>query len=1146
MCNKGTLVLSESELESECPINQEQQQHQAVYLMDSPTVAPGFAPNLNDENPRFKFLCSFGGSILPRPHDGKLRYVGGETRIVSVPRDITYEELMAKMRELFEGAMILKYQQPDEDLDALVSVVNDDDVTNMMEEYDKLGAGDGFTRLRIFLFSHPDQDGTMHFIDGDERDHEKRYVDALNSLNESPDYRRNQLMDNQFVGPLDDAHVVAEQFLSQMNLEGGVQNQRNTEMPMPQMNLRQLTIPTLISGQPQQTVSQRYNEMDAPWSPAYYSPRQHGHQDQRQVAEFPTSPSSGRYRAQYNEFSDKSFDRMPEVQMNHQSLYEHQPQYSDNLALYTGDKAGFPGNILHGANVFEGNSVCEHCRVPFQRNQVYNDAAWKPGEHQHLEPSGNGFHQATNPCAECPPNREMLMLNTDPNMHHVYYPRDQDPRQLYSESQNHERGWLLPHQSNTRPEEPRSHASVAGRLSDHYIVDNSMSISHGYVNVSDSLYVSSHFVHPDDPRYIRSGPEMSQIFHDSTVTTGSHIHGQPLDERGVRYANPSYAYAPDSLYPVTPGHTPAHALWRNIHGPMHAGPSYEGSSSPQLPGGLVSPGYIRVEGNPSLRAGLENQNPWVDSCQKVAGNDGSLLPDYPNGHVLKLAPTTYNQESQLLYSTEPVRSNIEVVNIATPTDPFMRSDSAPVVNDKLFSPATPSGEPRIETDVSRPVWVDNTVEGGHKEAIHLEKAEDVGVLSHPKGSKDSNNVQFRESITSSPMMHGARSNGTTKPEEKDTCSPLEREQSDDCLSCLPELIASAKKAALDSIEEVKAKVQDIADPCVEHDATVKDEHQNEADALDAQGDLEVDSDNENSNSSKIELTKAEEEAINRGLQTIKNEDLEEIRELGSGTYGAVFHGKWRGSDVAIKRIKASCFAGRPSERERLISDFWKEALILSSLHHPNVVSFYGVVRDGPGGSLATVTEFMVNGSLKQFLQKKDRTIDRRKRLMIAMDTAFGMEYLHGKNIVHFDLKCENLLVNMRDPHRPVCKIGDLGLSKVKQHTLVSGGVRGTLPWMAPELLSGKSNMVSEKIDVYSFGVVMWELLTGDEPYKDMHCASIIGGIVNNTLRPQIPTWCDPEWKSLMESSWASDPAERPSFSEISQKLRSMAAAMNLK
>ncbi|KAI7741247.1 hypothetical protein M8C21_023857, partial [Ambrosia artemisiifolia] len=90
-------------------------------------------------------------------------------------------------------------------------------------------------------------------------------------------------------------------------------------------------------------------------------------------------------------------------------------------------------------------------------------------------------------------------------------------------------------------------------------------------------------------------------------------------------------------------------------------------------------------------------------------------------------------------------------------------------------------------------------------------------------------------------------------------------------------------------------------------------------------------------------------------------------------------------------------------------EFWREAVILSKLHHPNVMAFYGVVQDGPDGTLATVTEFMVDGSLRHVLLRKDRHLDHRKRLIIAMDAAFGMEYLHSKNIVHFDLKCDNLL-----------------------------------------------------------------------------------------------------------------------------------------
>ena len=64
--------------------------------------------------------------------------------------------------------------------------------------------------------------------------------------------------------------------------------------------------------------------------------------------------------------------------------------------------------------------------------------------------------------------------------------------------------------------------------------------------------------------------------------------------------------------------------------------------------------------------------------------------------------------------------------------------------------------------------------------------------------------------------------------------------------------------------------------------------------------------------------------------------------------------------------------------------------------------------------------------------------------------------------------------------------------------------------------------------------------------KWFNCMPFFRGIVNDSLRPQIPSWCDPEWKALMESCWSSDPTGRPSFTDISQRLRKMAASMNVK
>lgn len=84
-----------------------------------------------------KFLCSYGGKILPRYTDGKLRYVGGLTRVLSVDRSISFTELMVKLVEFCGSSMTLRCQLPSGDLETLISITSDEDLANVIEEYDR-------------------------------------------------------------------------------------------------------------------------------------------------------------------------------------------------------------------------------------------------------------------------------------------------------------------------------------------------------------------------------------------------------------------------------------------------------------------------------------------------------------------------------------------------------------------------------------------------------------------------------------------------------------------------------------------------------------------------------------------------------------------------------------------------------------------------------------------------------------------------------------------------------------------------------------------------------------------------------------------------------------------------------------------------
>ncbi|KAK9119830.1 hypothetical protein Scep_017923 [Stephania cephalantha] len=106
------------------------------------------------ESNSIKLLCSYGGKILPRHPDGKLRYVGGDTRVLAVDRSVRFAELLVKLGEMCGSSVSLRCQLPNEDLDALVSITSDEDLANLVEEYDRANHAAGTPhplKIRAFL-----------------------------------------------------------------------------------------------------------------------------------------------------------------------------------------------------------------------------------------------------------------------------------------------------------------------------------------------------------------------------------------------------------------------------------------------------------------------------------------------------------------------------------------------------------------------------------------------------------------------------------------------------------------------------------------------------------------------------------------------------------------------------------------------------------------------------------------------------------------------------------------------------------------------------------------------------------------------------------------------------------------------------------
>uniref|UniRef100_A0A5F8HEF7 RAF proto-oncogene serine/threonine-protein kinase n=1 Tax=Monodelphis domestica TaxID=13616 RepID=A0A5F8HEF7_MONDO len=198
--------------------------------------------------------------------------------------------------------------------------------------------------------------------------------------------------------------------------------------------------------------------------------------------------------------------------------------------------------------------------------------------------------------------------------------------------------------------------------------------------------------------------------------------------------------------------------------------------------------------------------------------------------------------------------------------------------------------------------------------------------------------------------------------------------------------------------------------------------------------------------------------------------------IGSGSFGTVYKGKWHG-DVAVKILKVI----DPTPEQ--FQAFRNEVAVLRKTRHVNILLFMGYMTKD---NLAIVTQWCEGSSLYKHLHVQETKFQMFQLIDIARQTAQGMDYLHAKNIIHRDMKSNNIFLH----EGLTVKIGDFGLATVKSRWSGSQQVEqptGSILWMAPEVIRMQdNNPFSFQSDVYSYGIVLYELMTGELPYSHIN------------------------------------------------------------
>ncbi|GES73290.1 kinase-like domain-containing protein [Rhizophagus clarus] len=275
-----------------------------------------------------------------------------------------------------------------------------------------------------------------------------------------------------------------------------------------------------------------------------------------------------------------------------------------------------------------------------------------------------------------------------------------------------------------------------------------------------------------------------------------------------------------------------------------------------------------------------------------------------------------------------------------------------------------------------------------------------------------------------------------------------------------------------------------------------------------------------------------EEAIaNHYFKFYDFKNFKNIKKVGSGGFGKVFRANWKNSEqiLALK----SFFVLNDVTIEAI-----KRELILQREvdFHNNVIRFFGITKCG------SVMEYADSGTLQDYLKNNFNNLTWKHKLDIAHQLACAISCLHNERIVHRDLHSGNILV-----HQGIIKLADFGLSKRIEET--SNGKQysklyGIIPYVDPKRMAEQNYKLNEMSDVYSIGVLLWEISSGQRPFKNISYDIALINKIGKGSRENPIHGTPNAYVNLYTKCWDGDPASRPIISEVIDQLKEIISSID--